>query len=335
MMTGRDREEDCIQGLESGADDYLVKPVAPGVLQARLKTARRIIAMQQELLSQREHLRESKRMVASAFASVKQELRQAASQQIAALPGGLQLSGNVVADWRFRPATSLSGDHLNFFLLSEHKLAFYLLDVSGHGVGAALRSAALGELLRPFSNVMHGLSTEGPHRVLEKLNRHICESSDEVEYLATIVLGLLDTQTGSLQVSSAGHPGPLVMRSGGTIFDMTVSGLPLGVDREAQFDISTGQLTSGDSLLIYSDGLPDCRNESGEMFGNQALHRQVRASAGHAPSVILDGLEARLDLWHGQRSLEDDVSLLVIGLKPEADLTITRQPPAETRAHPS
>jgi sigma-B regulation protein RsbU (phosphoserine phosphatase) len=328
LMTSRDREDDCIRGLESGADDYLVKPVTAGVLRARLKTARRITEMQQVLLDQQKRLSESRRMVASAFAGVKHELRQAASQQRAALPGGLQLPDGIRADFRFRPATSLSGDHLDFFLLGKNQLAFYLLDVSGHGVGAALRSAALVELMRPFSSVMHGLATEGPHRVLEALNRHICESSKEVEYLATIVLGLLDTQSGALQICSAGHPSPLAIRARGSINELTTSGLPLGVTPEARYEVCTAQLEPGDSLLLYSDGVPDCLSESGEAIGNVALHRQVRASSGCAPDVILDGLDARLKLWRGQRPLEDDVSLLAIGLQPDESVTVVKDLPA-------
>jgi sigma-B regulation protein RsbU (phosphoserine phosphatase) len=201
LMTARDTEEDCIRGLRAGADDFLVKPISTEVLKARLRTARRIIDMQQEMLEQQQRLRESRQMVANAYKGVKRELKQAAHQQRAALPGGLRLPDGVVADWRFRPASGLSGDHLNLFLLGQSQLAFYLFDVSGHGVGAALRSAALGELLQPFSSVMDGLVDRGPHDVLESLNRHICQSGAEVEYLATIVLGLLDTRSGAMHLA--------------------------------------------------------------------------------------------------------------------------------------
>lgn len=318
LMTGRDSEEDCIRGLRSGADDYLVKPVSPGVLKARLKTARRIVEMQQELLDQQLRLRESRRMVTSALAGVRRELDQAASQQREGLPAGLQLPPGVVADWRFRPASSLSGDHLNFFLTGRDHLAFYLLDVSGHGVGAALRSAALSELLRPFSGVMLGLDTEGPHRVLEQLNRHICGSSEEVEYLATIVLGLLDTQSGAVRIAAAGHPSPLLVRTTGEVNAITGAGLPLGVSSEASFETRGDVLEPGDFLLLYSDGALDCRNPKGEPFGGEALLQQARAGARHPPGEVIRLIEGRLDRWRGPQSLEDDVSLLALGRRPQA-----------------
>ena len=322
LMTGRDREEDCIKGLASGADDYLVKPVSRGVLAAKLGVAQRILEMQQKLLDQQVRLRESRRMVASAFFNVRKELKSAAELQRAQLPGGLQLPAGVSADWRYQSARSLSGDHLDLFLLGKSKLGFYLMDVSGHGVSAALRSAAISELLRPISSIMRVLDLLGPDHVLQQLNQHLCNSSLEVEYLATLVLGTLNTKTGAMRIASAGHPCPLLLSRNGEVSDIAVTGLPLGVTAEAKYDTFSARLTPGDALLLYSDGLPDCQNPDGEHFGNQALRALAHDCAGLAVPEILDRIESGAERWRTGHPLQDDLTLLCLGLEPSATITV-------------
>ena len=173
LMTARDQEDDCVEGLSVGADDYLTKPASPSVLYARLSVAMRILSIQQDLLAQQEQLRESRDLVTRAYALVQEDLKGASAAQRSLLPASGQLSNAVETAWFYQPAMGVSGDYLDIFTIGEGKLVFYLLDVSGHGITAALRSAAISQLMRPISGLMDGMDTKGPAHVMERLNRHL------------------------------------------------------------------------------------------------------------------------------------------------------------------
>jgi len=323
MMTARGSEEDSIHGLECGADDYLVKPVSAGLLRARLDVARRILKMQLKLISKQEKLKQAHRQLALAYRSTQTELHSAVLQQFASLPSDVDLPPGVTTDWRFQPATNLSGDHLQFYMSGE-QLVFYLLDVSGHGLTAALRSAALAELMHPSTWIMAELE-HGPHRVLERLNRHICATNTEVEHLATLVLGMLDTRSGRICISSAGHPRPMVIGSHNTTRDIGDFGLPLGVMPEARYATHETRLESGQSLLLYSDGITDCANKEGEAFGYDRLAALLRELAASGPTNVASAIEERLDQWRGTVPHQDDSTLLTIGYDKGVAQTVTEE----------
>jgi sigma-B regulation protein RsbU (phosphoserine phosphatase) len=117
------------------------------------------------------------------------------------------------------------------------------------------------------------------------------------------------------------------VRADGSVSDVALTGLPLGVAPESRFETFSAQLMPGDSLLLYSDGLTDCRNESGDMLGQSALRNMVRASGKAGQDAMLGQLESGLDGWRGTEPLADDVSLLLLGLDPEATVTVLKNLP--------
>jgi sigma-B regulation protein RsbU (phosphoserine phosphatase) len=322
LMTTRAGEDDSLAGLAAGADDYMVKPTSAAVLLARTRVAERILNMQRTLLEQRERVRESRDLIAKAYAGVRSELKQAARQQQASLPSRLSLPQGVEVDWRFRPASNLSGDHLDVFPVGDNRLVFYLLDVSGHGVSAALRSSALAELLRPISSMMSDLLEQGPQSVLDKLNRHMCESSEEIEYLATLALGVLDTRTGHMEISSAGHPSPFIVGPNGRLEEIAINGLPLGVMAETRYDATQARLRPGDALMLFSDGVTDCLNSRGDPYGYVRFRDDVEQAPAGGASQLVAHVDKRIGLWRENRDLEDDMTVLAVSLAPDSALTI-------------
>jgi len=315
-MTGRDEENDCMEGFSVGADDYITKPVSPKMLYARLGVAKRILTIQEELRSQREQLRESRDLVSNAYDIVWEDIEAAAAIQKSQLPINGLLTQSISSAWCYRPAKGISGDYLDIFQVSENRLFFYLLDVSGHGVAAALRSAAISHLLRPMSGLLAGLEDFGPAHVISCLNRQLCASNQEIDYLATLVMGDLDASTGLLRLASAGHPSPLLLKKSEDAVAIEAGGLPLGIDPTAIYSHEEIRLDPSDSLLIFSDGLMDCENRKGQQYGMDALRKRAEQFAGLELPVLLSQLETGVDEWRDDTPITDDLSLLLLRFTP-------------------
>ena len=318
LMTSRDHENDCVKGFSVGADDYITKPATSQILDARLGVAKRILSIHEELLTQQTQLKESRDMVSRAYDEVQADLENAAAVQKASLPGNGLLSESVSTAWCYRPAMGISGDYLDLIQVGEDRLFFYLLDVSGHGVTAALRSAAISQLLRPMSGLLDGLVDFGPGHVMEQLNHHLCQGNQDVDYFATLVMGDLDARTGILRLTSAGHPHPLLLRPGQSALDIEAGGLPVGIDTGATYRHAEVRLQPTDALLLFSDGLLDSEDRQGRHYGIDALRKQAESHSGCELDTLLSQLESDVDDWRDGTPITDDLSLLLLRYKPDS-----------------
>ncbi len=318
LLTGRDEQQDCVAGLTIGADDYLTKPVASSILHARLSVAKRILNMQDELMLQQTRLRESRDLVTRAFAGVREDIDNAAIVQQSRLPMNGLPSKLISSAWCYRPAMGVSGDHLDIFLMSDERLVFYLLDVSGHGITAALRSCAISHLLRPISAVMHGVCEFGPGHVLEQLNRQICQGNHDLDFFATLVMGYIDTSSSVLQLASAGHLPTLFLRQGSEAYEIKGNGIPLGIDETTRYSHEEIHLQSTDSLLLFSDGLLDCEDPGGQQFGLDRVRKRVENHEKLNLAELLSQIEDGVDLWRAGTPLADDLSILLLKFDPES-----------------
>jgi len=317
LLTGREEQRDCVQGLLAGADDYLTKPVASIILRTRLSVAKRILKMEEELLLQQTRLRESRDLVTRAFAGVREDIKNAAVYQKSRLPMNGLLSQSISTAWCYRPAMGVSGDYLDIFQISDERLVFYLLDVSGHGVTAALRCSAIYQLLRPISRMMVGLCEFGPGLVLERLNRQICEGNQDLDYFATLVMGDIDVTSGVIRLASAGHPPPLLLRQGSDAVEIKGGGVPLGIESTTRYRHKEIHLQPTDSLLLFSDGLLDCEDTSGHPFGMGEVRKRVGNHWHLDLPELLSQIEDGVDHWRAGRPLADDLSVLLLRFDPD------------------
>lgn len=312
LLTSRDQENDIVTGLTTGADDFMIKPVSKKTLVARLHVAQRIQLIQQNLILEQQQLRQSRDLIASAHQSIQSDLEQAADIQRALLPTSLDHIDNISVSWRYQPAQGISGDHLDILQTGSGHLGFYLLDVSGHGVGAALRSAAISQLLHPVTGLMHDINDVGPGHVLTRLNAYIVQQNPDVDYMVTMVLGLLNPTTGELRIASAGHPPPIVVPHNDTVTEIDQSGMPVGIEAQVEYKETCLTLNPDTTLLLYSDGLTECANQQGKQFGRGSLIAAIEGAKPCSESELVTQIEAEVDNWRGFSALRDDLSMLAI-----------------------
>jgi len=248
--------------------------------------------------------------------ALEQDLRLAARVQQALLPPPEMHAGELRIAHAFHPCDDLAGDGVGVVSLPGNRLGIYLLDVSGHGVGAALLSFTLAHLLSPTiegalltENTGAGPSVVSPSRVAARLNRQF--PMDRTRQYFTLVYGDIDPASGRFRYVMAGHPAPVLLPRTGTPATVAGAGLPIGMIDEATYDDETLTLEPGDRLYCYTDGAIEALNAAEEEFGVGRLLAEIDRWRELPLRAGLDRVAAAVRAWSGG-PLKDDVSLLAI-----------------------
>nr|WP_246842270.1 SpoIIE family protein phosphatase [Leclercia sp. W6] len=318
LLTGRENPDDLTLGFDAGADDFLSKPVEQSELRARLHAGARILSLEATLAARNARLSEALRQI-------EQDLEVAARIQQSVLPAHQQCYRDYFSDWLFLPSAWVSGDIFNVFPLDNH-LGFYCVDVSGHGVGAAMMSLAVARQFLHGRAVERFLFTDdevaSPAEVVRILNGRFC--SDEVEIVSyfTMIYGVIDLDTGEGKLCQAGHPTPFIVNPDGEVRAVGSGGAPVGLMPDLSWTDVDFTLAAGERLCLFSDGITECENLAGEQFGPQRLQEALRHGATLGLNDLLAQFARHLIHWRSgvnqeQSSMADDVSLLVIERKGE------------------
>lgn len=259
--------------------------------------------------------------LARANQRMKRDLDAAARVQRTLLPEGFPHVEGLNFAWTYRPCDELAGDALNIVRINDDLIALYLLDVSGHGVPAALLSVTVTRNLHPRAGPAPSLVTGPganadavePAQVAARLNALYPMESNGDHYF-TMIYGLLDVRTRRLRFTVAGHPAPILVREGSPAQRLDVTGYAIGMIDEAEYDQSVVDLQRGDRLYFYSDGLTEEVNAQDEEFGNERLLAAI--ADGHALGLqeTVESLVHKVVAWRGEEHLRDDVSILAVSV---------------------
>ena len=205
--------------------------------------------------------------------------------------------------------------------LCGRSVGMYLLDVSGHGVPAALLSVTLSRVLTTSdagSTILMARDQNAkrptiipPGEVAARLNRRFPMSGQRNQYF-TMVYAVLDTQTRMLRHAIAGHPAPLLVKRGRSPQPLTGGGFPIGMIEDAEFDDESIQLEPGDRLYFYSDGITEAVNSQGVMLQAEGLIRLIEDNQAGSLNDALASCVEEFKRWCDSVPFTDDISLLAL-----------------------
>jgi sigma-B regulation protein RsbU (phosphoserine phosphatase) len=326
MATAFDQSEMIVKALELGANDYVTKPFDLPVLLARVQTQlslKRLVEqrarLEQSLAERNGQLERANLQLSEANQRMKAGLDAAARVQETLLPPAAPKLPGLSVAWSFRPCEELAGDTLNVFALDDDFVGFYLLDVCGHGVPAALFSVHLSLLLAPpgsHASLVDGGGGAvgrplGPAEVVAALNRHF--EGNATERFFTLFYGLLNVRSGELRYVCAGHPGPAhLCRRECTL--LPPSGPPIGL-MSTDYEEGVLRLLPGDRLYMYSDGVTEAAPAGGPLYGKDRLIEVLLRQRELPLEESLTALLGEVQAWCGG-NVEDDVSVLALELAP-------------------
>ncbi|SDX29479.1 ATP-binding SpoIIE family protein phosphatase [Paenibacillus sp. CF384] len=244
------------------------------------------------------------------YESLERELKMAYNVQQKLLPPGNLTIGAYHITSRCRSYREVGGDFFDVVSLGPSRFAVMIGDVSGKGLPAALIMSA--QLLVFRSEIRRNGS---PSEVLARMNRQLCEAMGD-EGCVSIGVGVIDLTNNKVQYASAGHLSPYIISKDGQFAAIDCSSLPIGIDPEAVYEEKDLQLKDGDRFLLYTDGLIEAVDHTGNMYSFEGLEAEIATWASEGDlSVVVDEWLARVDEACGPG--QDDRTVVVLELAGE------------------
>ncbi|MGR9052982.1 MAG: SpoIIE family protein phosphatase, partial [Gammaproteobacteria bacterium] len=208
------------------------------------------------------------------------------------------------------PATQVGGDYFDYFYRDPQHLDMVIADVSGHAVGPALFMVEARSAIRTQAS---RLGT--PAQTLDVLNNFLYDDLNNANHFITMFYLQFAVAEKTLHFANAGHPMPLLYRRNTYACDcLDADGLILGIRENVEFEEKIVQLASGDSLLLYTDGLTEAENPEGEFFGRERLMQVFSKYADQKPNVVIAETVRHLKAFRRTETFDDDITLLVFKL---------------------
>ncbi|MGF1425303.1 PP2C family protein-serine/threonine phosphatase [Kitasatospora sp. LaBMicrA B282] len=321
-----EHEYDAIEQHVRLGHDYLVPPFLPPLVRARLRSCSERARLGQTMEEIEAH---------AELISYERELKIGRQIQEGFLPEDLPTPDGWDLDVRFRPARKVAGDFYDAFeLVNRRRLALVVADVCDKGVGAALFMALIRSLLRhtaEHSGLQSLMTTAlgsadnaglipvvGATPLMNAVvgtNGYLTRNHSGQGYFATMFFSVLDPATGNLVYINGGHNPPLLVPGeGGEPRPLEPTGPAVGVIPDCAFSLGYARVRPGDTLFVFTDGVPEARDEQGRFFGDERVLDLLRepAPSGRA---LLERMEAALREHSGAAEQHDDITMMAVHRK--------------------
>ena len=258
---------------------------------------------------------------------IEQDLAAAANIQRSLLPNVLKSKEGLNIAWKFKPCEKIGGDIFNLIQLDNEHWAIYIIDVSGHGVTAAMVAVSVFQYLQPQSGNLMIKSDEKPEtqevrqpgQVLKFLDQEF--TFERFNNFFTMNYVIINAKTGKLTSSNAGHPPPIILRKDGRLQQLRKGGLALGTfdlrlsDGEPiVFEEEHEQLCPGDKLIFYTDGVNEYQDAKGAFYGNDRFFDLLKELKDQPVKRLIETVFKSLMAFGNNTAPKDDVSLLGVEL---------------------
>jgi phosphoserine phosphatase RsbU/P len=310
MISALTEMESVVRCIELGAEDYLPKPFDPVLLKARVDAS-----LEKKRLRDKEHLYTR---------SLERDLEIGRQIQAGFLPETIPQPGGWEIAAVFEAARQVSGDFYDVFSLDDRgTTAIVVADICDKGVGAALFMALFRTLIRAVTDERYGLGNvyipDSPQmqpadrlrNVLTLTNNYIAQTHGSANMFATIFFAILETQSGQLTYSNAGHEAPLLIRHDGLCEELTPTGPAVGMLPGVEFDVRQVTLHPGDRLIAYTDGVTEARDLQGGFYGPEKLYELCQDTSISVTSLLKLIQESLITYANGGEPA-DDVTICAV-----------------------
>jgi len=240
--------------------------------------------------------------------SIAKELEIAAQIQKKALPREMPVMPGLKIAAKSFPAKAVGGDYYDFVFPDENRIGFVIADAAGKGFPGSLYMSTSRSVFRVFS-----LSESSPAQMLKKTNDYLVNDSSQEGMFITYIFGIYDKRSKKLTYANAGHFPPLLYKSVEGQFEaMEQRGLPIGITDEEEYPEETIDFTSGDILVLYTDGVTEARNTQEEMFGVESLRELIQKNTSSSAQELVDKVSDAVTSFIGRAPQHDDITVVII-----------------------
>ncbi len=267
---------------------------------------RHLMAKNRELQAAYDELRSAQAQIIEKE-KLEKELQVAARIQASILPHTLPQLPGYDFGAHILPARAVGGDWFDFIPLDDTQLGIVVGDVSDKGVPAALFMAQAHALLRAAAG-----ATIAPRQTLERVNQQL-QQLGAAGLFAAVLYGILNYATGEFRYARAGHELPLLSLPDGTLFTPPLGqGHVLGLWPAPALDEQSVSLPSGATLLLFTDGVTECRNPAHDFFGSERLAAKLQALTAQSGQAVCDDILRTLLEFQGTAPQQDDITLVAV-----------------------
>ncbi|TWT62247.1 GAF domain-containing SpoIIE family protein phosphatase [Rubinisphaera italica] len=252
------------------------------------------------------------RELESAYQEVDRELKTVGQIQRDLLPETLPEIPNLELATYYEPSARAGGDYYDFFPLQDGRLGIFIADVSGHGTPAAVVMAIMHTIAHTYTG-----SQELPSQFMTHINKHLCQNfTTRSGIFVTAFYAIYNPQDKSLAYASAGHNPPIHRRCGASpVSTLNRAGrIPLGISTEITYDDATVKLSSGDRVVLYTDGIIEAFGTDDTQFGMDRLGAIVGRCDLNSTTIV-DAVVKQLQEFTGTTSQTDDCTLVVMKVR--------------------
>ena len=210
----------------------------------------------------------------------------------------------------YMPHDIVGGDYYGVKKLDENRYGFILADMEGHGVVAALYTMHLDIVWNQYCQLL-----TSPAEFVAEVNKELVRIFGSVVTFATAVCGVIDASAGTMHLSGAGGPSPVIIRANQTIEKMECPGPPLGVMEDVPYQEQTVKLEPGDTILLFSDGAFEIHNVKDELLGIDGFVNILKSLNYPQTELKMDTLRQELLKFSNEILLEDDITILELRLQ--------------------
>ena len=295
ILTGNNEISVAIEAMNSGANDYLIKD----------ENIQDTIVMSVQKVIEKHELKKKNIQLSAELAlknaRFEKELTLAQKVQKNILPSKLDFRGFEIETF-YRPSDKIGGDFFDAWEVGQ-TLHFLIGDVSGHGPSSALIMAVCKGMLQSLA-----YSIQHPNEIISTANRMLCDILSDSGMFLTLVYGIFDREKNELKVLSAGH-NPVFLTADGVVKTINAGGPVLGWDANDSWDVIACQFNNNTNIFLYTDGLTEAKNSTGEEFGEDRLLELQKDTV--SPRVLVDNVFKQVsDFCSGV--FADDLTMLVI-----------------------
>lgn len=312
LLTGMSGKQNLISGIEAGADDFATKPVDIDELEIRLRSAQRVLKLENTLAEQH------KTLIAT-HERIQTDLLNAEKTQHCLLPEPIN-SKYLKTSWLYKPAIYIGGDTFNYFFPSPEILVFFSIDISGHGISSAMLSMSLqSSLALKRSYYEKPITPEFipsiPKMFASNVNEMLCGVN--TDHYLTMVFGIIDFSKKDIHYVQAGHPHPFFYtKKEDSLTALENNGFPVGLFEDMEYETQRITFAEGDKFILLSDGISE---------NNSALNNEILEGENlyqHFESIKQDSCESMVETiankWFTPEqliALPDDLSILIFEFK--------------------